>query len=54
LARNISPSEVDTKKQRRSAVGEPHDVEQEIIDLYLTDAELSKTVAKVCMRCLST
>ena len=25
--------------------------EQEIVDFYMTDAELSKTVAKVCARC---
>ena len=39
------------KKQRRPGQGEQTDVEQEIIDFYMTDAELSKTVAKVCTRC---
>ena len=39
------------KKQRRMPAANSGDAEQEIIDIYLTDAELDKTVAKVCARC---
>ncbi len=39
------------KKQRRKSAAEAVGVEQQIIDWYLTDAELDKTVAKVCARC---
>ena len=39
------------KKQRRKPAAEAVDVEQQIVDWYLTDAELDKTVAKVCARC---
>jgi len=39
------------KKQRRKRVANEEDIEQGIVDWYMTDAELSKTVAKVCARC---
>lgn len=39
------------KKQRRKHVANGEDIEQGIVDWYMTDAELSKTVAKVCARC---
>ena len=39
------------QSQRRKPLAEKRDVEQEIVGWYMTDAELSKTVAKVCARC---
>ena len=39
------------RKQGRAAPADPVDVEQGIVDWYMTDAELEKTLAKVCARC---
>lgn len=38
-------------KARKESVVVPGQVEQEIVDTFMTDAELSKTVAKVCVAC---
>lgn len=40
------------KKQRKSAAAK-EGVEESIVENYMTDAELDKTIAKVCARCSS-
>ena len=39
------------KKQRKRPSTAVFDIEQEIITYYLTDSELDKTIAKICVRC---
>lgn len=39
------------KKRRKKRVANEEDIEQGIVDWYMTDAELAKTAAKVCARC---
>lgn len=40
------------KSQKKPGTVE-YDMEQEIVDLFMTNAELEKTVAKICLRCSS-